>query len=97
MKKIIVLDTETCGGFASPLVYDFGYVIANEKGEIIKSRSYVIKEVYDNKALFETAYYKEKRPLYEEKIANGLAKAVYWGYALKVYFNDINGHYIIIE
>ena len=82
MKKIIVLDTETCGGFASPLVYDFGYVIANENGDIIKSRSYVIKEVYDNKALFETAYYKEKRPLYEERIKSGYSKKVSFAWAM---------------
>ena len=82
MKKIIVLDTETCGGFASPLVYDFGYVIANENGDIIKSRSYVIKEVYDNKALFETAYYKEKRPLYEERIKSGYSKKVSLAWAM---------------
>ena len=82
MKKIIVLDTETCGGFASPLVYDFGYVIANENGDIIKSRSYVIKEVYDNKALFETAYYKEKRPLYEERLKSGYSKKVSFAWAM---------------
>ena len=39
MKKIIVLDTETCGGFASPLVYEFAYVIETANGDIIKKRS----------------------------------------------------------
>lgn len=82
MKNVIVLDTETCGGFRAPLVYDFGYVIANENGEVIKSRSYIIKEVYDNLPLFNTAYYAEKRPLYEARLKSGYSKKVNLAYAL---------------
>lgn len=85
----IVLDTETCCGFASPLVYDFGYVVATDNGEIIKARSYVIKEVYDNLALFNTAYYKDKRPLYEMRIKSGYSKKVYLAYALRQLEKDM--------
>lgn len=78
----IVLDTETCNGFATPLVYDFGYVVATDEGEIIKTRSYVIKEIYDNLSLFETAYYAYKRPLYEERLKSGYSKKVPLAYAM---------------
>lgn len=78
----IVLDTETANGFACPLVYDFGYVVATDSGEIIKTRSYVIKEVFDNKKLFATAYYKEKRPLYEMRLKSGYSKKVALSFAL---------------
>ena len=78
----IVLDTETAGGLDSPLVYDLGYVIATESGAIVKTRSYIIKEVYDNMTLFETAYYKEKRPLYEERLKSGYSKKVNLSYAM---------------
>lgn len=81
-KMRIVLDTETAGGLDSPLVYDLGYVIATESGDIVKTRSYIIKEVYDNMALFETAYYKEKRPLYEERLKSGYSKKVNLSYAM---------------
>lgn len=57
----IVLDTKTAGGFDNLLVYDIGYVIANNNGAIVKTRSYIIKEVYDNAELFESAYYKDKK------------------------------------
>lgn len=78
----IVLDTETCNGFASPLVYDFGYVIATDTGDIVKTRSYVIKEIYDNRPLFETAYYAAKRPLYEQRLKSGYSKKVPFAYAM---------------
>lgn len=81
-KMKIVLDTETAGGLDSPLVYDLGYVIATENGDIVKTRSYIIKEVYDNMALFETAYYKEKRPLYEQRLKSGYSKKVNLSYAM---------------
>lgn len=82
MNYQIVLDTETANGFKNPLVYDLGYVIADENGNAVKTRSYVIKEVYDNKRLFETAYYKEKRPLYEARLKSGYSKKVAFAYAM---------------
>lgn len=86
---IIVLDTETCGGLSTPIVYDFGYVIADADGNIVKERSYTIKQTYDNADLFATAYYKEKRPLYERRLASGYAKRVYMGYALYMLAKDM--------
>lgn len=85
----IILDTETCGGFSTPLVYDLGYVIATDDGEIVKARSYIIKETYDNKALFQTAYYHEKRPLYEMRLKSGYSKKVYLAYALRQLTRDM--------
>lgn len=78
----IVLDTETANGFKNPLVYDFGYVIANDNGKIVKTRSYIIKEVYDNMKLFNTAYYKDKRSLYEMRLKSGYSKKVNLSYAM---------------
>lgn len=79
----IVLDTETCHGFKNPLVYDLGWIVATDNGEIIKTRSYIIKETYDNKSLMETAYYKEKKPLYEMRLKSGYSKKVYLSWALR--------------
>lgn len=87
--NIIVLDTETCNGFRKPLVYDLGYVIADTDGNILKTRSYIIKETYDNPKKFETAYYKEKRPLYEERIASGYSKKVYLAFAMYQLLKDM--------
>lgn len=79
----IVLDTETCGGFKTPIVYDLGWVVATDKGEVIKTRSYIIKEVYDNPKLFQTAYYSEKRPIYEMRLKSKYSKKVWLNYALR--------------
>ena len=88
-KIIMVLDTETLG-LENPTIYELGYVIHIQVNkQVFKERDYLIKQIYDNEELFASAYYSHKRPLYEEKLATGLAKNVYWGYALKVLVSDI--------
>ena len=86
----IVLDTETAGGFDNPLVYDIGYVVADNNGAIVKTRSYIIKEVYDNAELFESAYYKDKKSIYEERLKTGATKKVNLAYALYRLQKDID-------
>lgn len=88
MKNIIILDTETLG-VKDRRVYEIGYVVAKADGSVIKERSYLIKQIYENKELFQSAYYSTKRPLYESKLADGLTKSVYWGYAMKVLASDM--------
>lgn len=85
----IILDTETAGKINTPLVYDLGYIIIDDNGNTIKQRSYIIKEVYDNKKLFNTSYFKEKRPLYEERLKSGYSKKVYLAYALRQLTKDM--------
>lgn len=86
---IIVLDTETLGLF-DKRVYDLGYIIYdNDKKQVVKERDYIIKQVYDNENLMKSAYYKNKRPLYEIELQNGNAKKIYWGMALYILLKDI--------
>ena len=84
----LVLDTEALG-LDNPTVYEIGYVIATADGKILCERDYLIKQVYENEELFQSAYYANKRPLYDQKLADGIAKAVYWGYAMEVLASDI--------
>ncbi len=70
-KYFMVVDVETAGNFASPQVYDFGFAICDKKGNIYEERSFVISEIFDNKKLMDTAYYKKKLPLYYEGLENG--------------------------
>lgn len=87
--KIIVLDTETLG-LQNPTIYELGFIIYDtETNTIIKERDYLIKQVYDNLELFNTAYYSSKRPIYEEMLVSKLIKRVYWGYALNMLLKDI--------
>lgn len=88
-KTIIVLDTETLG-VADARVYDLGYVIANlADGKIIKGRDYITREIYDDEDLMKTAYYYNKKPIYEARLADGYCKKTNWTYILRVLARDI--------
>ena len=68
----ITLDTETCGGFGNPLVYDIGYVIHDNTGTIYEQRSYVVREIfYGEWKKMRSAYYANKLPKYREGIKSG--------------------------
>lgn len=92
--KIIVLDTETLG-LASPLIYDCGYIIYDTEAKaIIKEKSYIIKQIFDDEKLFQTAYYKEKRPLYLERLKSGYSKKIGWGSLVNYLKKDIEKYNI---
>ena len=84
----IVLDTETIS-LEKPFVYDLGYVIVNDNGDIIAKKSYVISQVWNNRELFATAYYANKKPLYLARLKSGYSKKVGWGHAMRYLANDI--------
>ena len=66
-KYYLVLDVETTGGLGNPLIYDLGFAICDKKGNIYEKRSFIIKEIFDNKRLMDTAYYKEKSVIFGSK------------------------------
>lgn len=53
---------------AKPLIYDIGWCIHDSKGRILTKRSFLVSEIFSVPAVFNTAYYKEKRPLYLAKL-----------------------------
>lgn len=73
---------ETTISTTKPLVYDIGWHLWNEAEGIHEPQHFIISEIYDAPQLFETAYYKVKRPLYEESIANGEVEKVKWETAI---------------
>ena len=82
-KYIMVLDVETTnnqiGVKNAPndgLVYDIGFTIADKKGNVYVKRSFAIKEIFDWKELMDTAYYKNKLPMYFEKLKKGIMEKV---------------------
>lgn len=87
--NIIILDTETTS-LDRPFCYDVGYVILNvEDHFLIKSEHYVIEQTWHNLPLFESAYYKEKRPLYVNLMRTRQAKLVKWGHMTQALAHDI--------
>ena len=64
LKKILVFDTETAGGFSAPLVYDVGGVVMDSTGFIHYRFHYAVLDIIGNPHIMDTAYYAEKMPLY---------------------------------
>ena len=80
-KYRVILDTETAGGLAFPLPYDFSYKIVRGKNftEVV-SHQFIIREIFLDNDLMDTAYYVEKVPLYWRRIWDKSAKLVYFGF-----------------
>lgn len=72
MKTYLIIDTETCAGFDTPLVYDYGGIVVNNKGEILLKFSFVISDIfYGERDLMKSAYYANKLSIYEKDLFNG--------------------------
>lgn len=75
MNKVIVLDTETTNTIDDPICYDIGWAVVDpDTGEVEKTESYVVAEVFLDKALMAEAYFAEKIPHYWDEIKNGERK-----------------------
>jgi hypothetical protein len=74
----LVIDVETAGGFAAPLVYDLGVAaVVRATGEILERHSLVVREVFfDRRDDMASAYYADKLPLYFRGIKNGSFRVV---------------------
>lgn len=82
---IMILDTETIDA-QKAFVYDIGIIIAQrqENGtyQEIAGHSFVIRQVYDNKELFTTAYYSVKKPLYTKALRSRKSIKKHFGHTL---------------
>ena len=97
-KYLIGLDTETCNGLmvddkldlTHSLVYDLGYAVTDKKGNIYKTESFVIFEIFVKMAdVMKSAYYAEKIPNYWDDIKNGKRKLVTFATARKQLLKDM--------
>ena len=51
-----------------PLIYDIGWQIIDRMGNVYDKKQFLVAEIFSVPSVFNTAYYKEKRPLYLEMI-----------------------------
>lgn len=84
----LVFDTETIG-LEKRFCYDLGYGIYDRKGNPMVERQFIIEQIWNNKPLFETAYYAEKKELYVSKLRGRTAVLEKWGYACDRLIRDI--------
>lgn len=80
-KYFMVLDTETCPidrdmeevTPTNMLVYDLGYTITDKKGNVYRTGSYIVSDIFFGEfyTKMQSSYYANKIPKYMEQIANG--------------------------
>ena len=68
---VMMIDTETTNDMDSPLVYDVGYQIFSLARGVVVSRSFVNVDIFTDKELMESAYFKDKIPQYLDEIHEG--------------------------
>lgn len=76
-KYVLVLDIETANMTDDAIAYDVGFAIADKKGNIYETHSYMVAEMFldaYNKPLMDTAYYAKKLPKYWEDYRAGKRK-----------------------
>ena len=89
-RNVIVLDTETANSLEEPIAYDIGFaVIDTENGDILEEHSFAIAEIFLDKELMDSAYYKEKIPQYWKEIKKGTRKLVKFETAHRILYQTI--------
>ena len=90
--NILIFDTETTG-LDKPFCYDVGYYIYDtDNSQAIVRKHFVIEQVWHNLPLFESAYYKDKRPAYVQLMRQHKAEMNKWGYVMQEIKRDIRKH-----
>lgn len=87
-KPIIVIDTETTNTLDDPLCYDVGFAVVDLDGTILESHSYVVADIFLDKSLMESAFFKDKIPQYWEDIKNG-TRVLKPFYEIKMIFREV--------
>lgn len=82
-------DEKKAISIAKPLIYDLGWTICDAKGKIYRKRSFLITEIFSVPSVFNTAYYKEKRPQYLEKLKRGDIVLRTWKEATEILERDL--------
>jgi len=76
-KYILVLDIETANFLDDAIAYDIGFAIADRKGNIYETRSFMIADLFfDYADLLKSAYYADKLPSYWKDFASGVRTMV---------------------
>lgn len=94
-EKILMLDTETTNDIDCPICYDIGCAIIDKEGNVYEAYSFVVKDVFYNKELMESAYFKEKIPQYLKEIKEGKRIPKSW-YEIRLIIRNLMQKYYTI-
>lgn len=70
-EKLIVTDVETTNSIDDPICYDVGFAVIDYEGRVYEAHSYVVADVFLDKELMASAFFKDKVPQYWEEIKSG--------------------------
>lgn len=74
---------------AKPLIYDIGWIITDRQGNEIKRENFLVQETFFVPNVFNTAYYKDKRPIYIELLKKGEIVTANWNNIIDVLLADL--------
>lgn len=74
---------------AKPLVYDIGWTITDRQGHIYDRKQFLIAETFSVPAVFNTAYYADKRPRYLEMLQRGETSVMPWDSVMEIFMSDL--------
>lgn len=75
---------------SKPLIYDIGWTVIDRQGRTYDRKNFLISEIFSVPAIFDTAYYADKRPLYLEKLQAGEIVLADWRTATKELEDALN-------
>ena len=75
---------------ARPLIYDIGWTITNRKGELLDRKQFLVAETFSVPAVFNTAYYAEKRPRYLEMLRKHETSIKSWDEIMEIFITDLH-------
>lgn len=76
-ERFIIVDTETANSVNDPLCYDVGIKVTDRKRNEYEKVSLVVYDIYaKEREMMKSAYYADKLPKYEIKLASGERKMV---------------------
>lgn len=75
---------------AKPLIYDIGWVLCDRNGNIFEKKQFLVAETFSVPSVFNTAYYREKRPIYLEMIKNREIVVLPWAAVLEELLSDLD-------
>lgn len=75
---------------ARPLVYDIGWTLMYRNGTIFDKKHFLVAETFSVPAVFNTAYYKEKRPIYLDMMKRGEITVLPWETIMEDFVADLS-------
>ena len=75
---------------AKPLIYDIGWQVLDRKGRVYSQHSFLVQETFFVPQIFNTAYYRNKRPLYMERFVKGEILSAAWEQIMQILENDLS-------